>query len=182
MTSLNYRERPIHKRGIEISTYEYDKTAVLVEGRLTDNRFCTTYYLSGEARPPGIVHDMIIRLVVRGPQLIIESIDVEMKSIPRQECIETKDSLAPIVGMKIRSGFTEQVKIKVGGVHGCTHLVALLLTMAPAAIQGAWATMAQEPLEISAFGDTALQILENTCWVWRSDGTSLTELRKKIKG
>lgn len=180
MSTEHYRDRPIHKRGIEINTYEYDETAVLVEGRLTDNRFCTTYYLSGEARPPGVVHDMIIRLVVRGADLVIESIDVELKSVPRQECIEIKESLAPVVGMKIRSGFTERVKAKVGGVQGCTHLVALLLAMAPAAIQGAWATMARQPLDMEAFGGTALQILENTCRVWRSDGPSMEALREKI--
>lgn len=181
-THANDREKPVHTRNIEIKTFEYDETGVLVEGRLTDNRCCTTYFLSGESRPPGVVHDMIIRLVVRGPDPTIESINVEMKNVPRQECLETKASLDAVAGMKIRSGFTEEVKAAVGGPRGCTHLVALLLTMAPAAIQGAWATMARQPLDIASYGDSALQILENTCLVWRSGGPAITELREKLEG
>ncbi len=179
MTADQNHRQPIHNRKIDINTYAYDDSAVMFEGRLTDNRFCTTYYLSGEARPPGVVHDMVVRMVVRGADLTIESIDVEMKEIPRAECIETKRSLEPIIGMKIRSGFTDQVKAEIGGAKGCTHLVALLLTMAPAAIQGAWATMARQPLDLEAFGDTAMRILENTCRVWRTDGPAINALREK---
>lgn len=179
MIDSNYRERPVHTRNIEINTYEYDKSAVLVEGRLTDNRFCTTYYLSGEAKPPGIVHDMIIRLVVRGPEPTIEDVDVKMKSVPREACLETKESLGFLVGMKIMAGFTERVKAEAGGASGCSHLVALLLAMAPAAIQGAWAAMARQPLDLSSYGGQALQFLENTCQVWRTGGPAMEALRKK---
>jgi hypothetical protein len=179
MSITNNSDRPVHTRSIEISTCEYETNAVLVEGRLVDNRHCTTYYLSGEARPPGIVHDMVIRLVVRGPDPTIESVAVEMKSVPRQECLETEDSLAWLAGMQIRSGFTEQVKAAAGGAKGCSHLVALLLAMAPAAIQGAFAAMAQQPLNLDSYGGQALHFLENTCRVWRSDGPAMEDLRKK---
>lgn len=181
MTIAKHRGEPIHTRRIAVETYEYDKSAVLVEGRLTDNRFVKTYYFTGGIRPPGIVHDMIIRLVVRGPDPTIESIEVEMPGIPREECIETQQSLAPIAGMKISPGFTERVKAAVGGAKGCTHLVALLLAMAPAALQGAWVAMARQPVDLNVFGGTALQILENTCQVWRSDGPLMKELKERIE-
>lgn len=181
MSNEKDRGRPIHTRRIEVDTYEYDAGAVLVEGRLTDNRFAETYYFSGGTRPPGIVHDMIIRLVVRGPDPTIESIDVEMPGVPREECLETQQSLSPIVGIKIRPGFTERVKAEVGGAKGCTHLVALLLAMAPAALQGAWVAMARQPVDMNVFGEAALQVLENTCRVWRSDGTLMKALKERIE-
>ena len=181
MTIAKHQGKPLHTRRIQIETYGYDENAVLVEGRLTDNRFAATYYFTGGSRPPGIVHDMIIRMVVRGPAPTIEAIEVEMPGIPRQECMETQESLAPIVGMKISSGFTERVKAEVGGAKGCTHLVALLLAMAPAALQGAWVAMARQPVDMSVFGGTALRILENTCRVWRSDGPLMTDLKQRIE-
>jgi hypothetical protein len=181
MTIAKHQGKPLHSRRIEIGTYEYDESAVLVEGRLTDNRFAETYYFTGGVRPPGIVHDMIIRMVVRGPAPIIEAIEVEMPGIPREECMETRQSLAPIAGMKISPGFTERVKAEVGGAKGCTHLVALLLTMAPAALQGAWVAMARQPVDLKVFGGAALQILENTCQVWRSDGPLMKELKERIE-
>ena len=174
------REKKIHDRTIEISTYVHEPDAVVVEGRLTDNRLRPTWYLSGECRPPGIVHDMVIRMIVRGPGLTIEAIDVEMQTVPKEDCRDVTNALQPVVGMKIRGGFTEKVKSLVGGASGCSHLVALLLAMAPAAVQGAWAALAQNPVDRAAVSGTALKFLENTCHVWRSDGPALKELRETL--
>jgi hypothetical protein len=174
------REKKIHGRNIEISTYVHGPDAVVVEGRLTDNRLKQTYYLSGECRPPGIVHDMVIRMIVRGPGLAIEAIDVEMQTVPKEDCREVENALQPVVGMNIRSGFTEKVKTLVGGANGCSHLVALLLAMAPAAVQGAWAAVVQHPVDRASVSGAALKFLENTCHVWRSDGPALTELKKNL--
>jgi hypothetical protein len=176
----NREQQQVHNRKIDIVTYEYDETAVVVEGRLTDNRFRKTYYLSGDSRPPGIVHDMIIRIIVRGPDMTIEDIDVEMVEVPRDVCRETQYSLEPVKGIKIKAGFTEKVKALVGGPKGCTHLVALLLAMAPAAVQGAWTAVAQQPIDPTNFSGKALEFLENTCWIWRSDGDLMKETRVKL--
>ena len=173
-------ERKIHNRGIDVTTYIADRNAVVVEGRLTDTRFKSTYYLSGEMRPPGTVHEMLIRMRVAGLDLTIEDIDVAMDTVPRAECRETLNSLAPLKGMQIKSGFTEKVKARVGGPKGCTHLVALVLAMAPAAVQGAWAAMAQNPIDPSQYSDKAIEILEDTCWLWRSDGTLMQETKEKF--
>jgi hypothetical protein len=181
MIVLNNRQaQQVHNRKIEIFTYEYDASAIVLEGRLTDNRFRNTYYLSGDCRPPGIVHDMIIRMIVRGPDMTIEDIDVEMVGVPRDVCRETQNSLEPVKGIKIKAGFTEKVKAKVGGAKGCTHLVALLLAMAPAAVQGGWAAVAQQPINPANFSDKALEFLENTCWIWRSDGDLMKETRENL--
>jgi hypothetical protein len=131
-------------------------------------------------RPPGTVHDLVIRMRVAGPDLTIEDIDAAMDTVPRGECREVLDSLAPVKGMQIKAGFTEKVKAEVGGPKGCTHLVALLLAMAPAAVQGAWAAMAREPIDPSRYSDKALEILEDTCWLWRSEGPLMQEVRERF--
>jgi len=64
-----------------------------------------------------------------------------MPTVPRPECLKTCESLQPIKGMQIASGFTARVKDLVGGVKGCAHLVALLTAMAPAAVRGAWSAI-----------------------------------------
>ncbi len=173
--------KKIHGRQIAITTYDYGTEAVVVEGRLTDNRFTKTYYFSdGQSRPPGIVHDLVIRMVVKGPALVIDDIDVDMETVPREDCREVLDTLQRVVGMKIKAGFTEKVKEKLGGAKGCTHLVALLLAMAPAAVQGAWSAVARKPVDPAKYSGAALSFLENTCWVWRSDGELMKETREKL--
>lgn len=175
------RDRKIHGRQIAISTYAYGADAVVVEGRLTDNRHVKTYYFSdGRSRPPGVVHDLVIRMVVKGAGLVIEDIDADMETVPREDCREIADALKKVIGMKIQAGFTEKVKEKVGGAKGCTHLVSLLLTMAPAAVQGAWSAVARQPVDPAKYSGAALRFLENTCWVWRSDGELMQETKAKL--
>jgi len=175
------RNRKIHRRRIEVCTYEYKKDAVVIEGRLIDNRFMKTYFFSsGESRPPGIVHDLVIRMVVKGPKLVIDDIDVDMETVPRKDCRQIKNALKPVIGMKIQAGFTEKVKEKIGGAKGCTHLTALLLAMAPAAVQGAWAAVARHPVDPAKYSGAALKFLENTCWVWRAEGELMKETRAKL--
>jgi hypothetical protein len=113
---------------------------------------------------------------------LIEDIDVDLISIPREACRETIGCLAPIKGLIITKGFTLKVKKLAGGKKGCTHLVELLLAMAPAAIQGYVAYQSKKPAIFDP--DRAkiiLQFLVNTCLVWRDDG-HLVEKFKKMLG
>ena len=162
--------RKVHMRRLAISTYTVSPDAVIVEGTLTDECYVSRYYLTGEKRPPGYIHDLIVRMKVRGAGLVIEEIDVEMPTVPRAECHETIDTLKQLTGMVIASGFTQKVKEMIGGPKGCTHLASLVLAMAPAAVQGAWTAVAQTPVEPGVYADRAMNFLTDTCWVWRKGG------------
>ena len=169
------KDQKIHTRRIDIATYEGGSDSILVEGVLTDERLTNSYRSSGETLPPGTVHHMIIRMEVRGPKLVIEDIAVEMPTVPMQECLETLESLTPLKGLPIVSGFTNKVKDLVGGVKGCAHLVALITAMAPAAVQGAWAMMTSKPRDPATFLPDAKERIKDTCRVWRSDGPKFKE-------
>ena len=172
------RKQKIHTRGIEIATYEVGPDSILVEGILTDERLANAYRATGEILPPGTVHHMIIRMEVRGPELVIEDIEVEMPTVPMQECIETLESLLRLKGVPIVSGFTNRVKNLVGGTKGCAHLVALITAMAPAAVQGAWAAMTSKPRDPATFLPGAMERIKDTCRVWRADGPMFKDIEK----
>jgi hypothetical protein len=53
--------------------------------------------------------------------------------------------------------------------------------MAPAAVQGAWSTVIQKPVEKEIYLDMAFNRVKNTCWVWREDGPLINEWREKAK-
>jgi hypothetical protein len=93
-----------------------------VEGILKDERLFESYRPTGEKTPSGTIHHLIIRILVRGPQLVIEDIEVEMPTIPHALCRETLECLLPVKGMPIVRGFTSKVKALVGGPKGCNHL------------------------------------------------------------
>ena len=172
------KTQKIHTRRIDIATYEGGPDSIVVEGVLKDERLANSYRPSGEALPPGTVHHMIIRMEVRGPKLVIEDIEVEMPTVPMQECRETLDSLTPIKGLPIVSGFTNRVKDLVGGAKGCAHLVALITAMASAAVQGAWAAMTSKPRDPATFLPGAVERIKDTCRVWRSDGPLVKDIEK----
>ena len=118
---------------------------------------------------------------VRGPGLVIEDIQVEMPTVPKNVCLETNRSLEPVIGMSIVSGFTMKVKELVGGAKGCAHLVALLMAMAPAAVQGAWSAATRKPNNAKALRTYSLERLKNTCYVWRSNGPAFAAYKKSLE-
>lgn len=164
------KNQKIHTRKIDITTYEDTSDSVVVEGILKDDRLLDSYRIAGERIPPGTFHHMVVRIKVRGFQLIIEEIEVEMPTVPHDICLETLRCLEPVKGMSIAPGFTSKVKALVGGSKGCNHLLALLTAMAPAAVQGAFSAKAREPLDQKTSALIALKRLKDTCWAWRDAG------------
>ena len=174
MIDISGRQK-IHNRTIDISIYEGDSDTLVMEGVLRDERLLDSYRPTGEVYPPGTLHHMIIRMLVRGPQLVIEDIEVDMPTIPHEICAETLKSLEPVKGMAIVSGFTTKVRKLVGGIKGCNHLLTLLIAMAPAAVQGAWSAMVREPIDPEFYMPAAQERVKNTCWAWREDGPLVKE-------
>jgi hypothetical protein len=173
--------KKLHTRKIEVTTYDYDGQKIIVEGRLKDDRFQDSYLITGEKFPRGAIHHMTIRLLVNCSNLLIEDVDVDMISVPREVCRETNDCLTQIKGLTITKGFTLKVKKIAGGNKGCTHLVELIQTMAPAVFQGYAAYQAQKPASLdSDHAKMTLQFLANTCHAWREDGPFVERFKKKL--
>jgi len=175
------KKEKVHARSIEISTYEYDGQRLVVEGFLKDNRFHAYRIMTGESFPAGVIHHMAIRLLINCSNMMIEDIDAELLSVPREICYETLDCLAPIKGLVITKGFTAKVKKLAGGSKGCAHLVELLLAMAPAAIQGYASYQSKRPQDYDPERSKLVsQFLVNTCRAWRDDGPLVEKLKNNL--
>jgi hypothetical protein len=175
------KKQKVHTRKIDIAIYEGSEDTIIVEGSLKDERMFESYRLAGEVVPPGTIHHMIIRIEVKGPELIIEDIEVEMPTVPHEACTETLKCLLPVKGMKILSGFTSKVRDLAGGPKGCNHLLALMMAMAPGAVQGAFSSKARKPIDPEGKDAGSLERLENTCWVWRDNGPLMKKVRELSK-
>ncbi len=178
----SYKDISIHSRSIGICTYPAGVDAIMIEGVLKDERLCHTFSIStGERVDPGVIHEIVLRLLIRGSRLTIEDLEVEYHHLPRPECSKTADSLRGLVGKGITPGFTSLVKKTFGGPRGCTHLNALLIAMAPAAVQGFWNSMVSRPLKPSQVSNSMdARLLIDTCWVWRSDGPLAREFQEML--
>lgn len=176
-------EKPLHTRTLSISTFPASTGAVVVEGELKDDRKTGVYLPSGEFRQPAIIHHMIIRLLIEPVGMMIKDVEVEMLSHPREECMETVESVYHVKGLSIRSGFSATVKEKLGGGNGCAHLTNLLIAMGSAAIQGVYAYVAgdEEAVSRNTVKEALIAGIEDTCYVWRKEGPALKKLKELIR-
>ncbi len=176
-----------HERTITVATYPAGDDRVIVEGRLVDRRLKDYYLVTGEKRDAGEIHHMVIRILVEIAGFTIEDIEVELVATPRDECAEVQGSLDVIRGEKITKGFSSRMRSLLGGTKSCTHLLTLLISMGPAALQGIFSSRAQKPMEMASFISDPdrtrffMKTLLNTCYVWREDGPALKKLRDTIE-
>jgi DUF2889 family protein len=164
----------MHKRDILISTFSTGDKNIIVEGQLIDNKLIDTYHYSGDNRSPDTIHHLIIRLLIN-PKLTILEVETEMPRTPHEECLETQDSLQILKGMKIARGFTMKIKELFSNGKGCSHLAELIISMAPAVVQGFWTSFSSQPLPKDTV-DSMKLLLNNTCWAWRSNGPLMKRL------
>ncbi len=183
---LKLAGEPAHKRNIEITTYSSDENHLITEGRLTDVRIKDYYKFTGEKVDGGTLHDLKLILLVKIPELVIEDLEVIISTVPRSDCLLISKTLNPIIGMAIRGGFSAKVRELAGGVSGCTHLVHLLTTMAPAVMQGYWAYLYQQKPDMTKVKDgkkagIMSRGLKDSCYTWREDGEAYQKMITLLK-
>ena len=106
-----------------------------IEGRITDEK---TYEHPNEWRGAlkagDFVHDMSIRLTLDHKFTIVDVEAVTDKS-PYRICGDIAPDFRKLIGLRIGGGFHREVRARLGGVHGCTHIVELLGPVATTAFQ-----------------------------------------------
>ncbi|BBK34494.1 DUF2889 family protein [Stella humosa] len=125
----------LHTRTVECRGYRREDGLWDIEGHIVDTK---TYPFDSNwrgAMPPGTpVHDMWIRLTV-DDDLVVRAIEAVTDSSPFPICPDITPNFQRVIGLSIKTGWTQQVRSLLGGVEGCTHLVELLGPVATTAFQ-----------------------------------------------
>lgn len=175
----------LHTRRVVCQGFFRDDGLWDIEGRITDEK---TYEHANEWRGPlkpgDFVHDMSIRLTVDHKFTIIDVEAVTDKS-PYRMCGEIAPDFKKLIGLRIGGGFHRAVRERLGGVHGCTHIVELLGPVATTAFQTVSSSKARElnRAHRARSGDTSKPAdstatprprrkpyVVDTCHAWASDG------------
>jgi len=115
-----------------------------IEGRITDEKsYEHANEWRGALKPGDYVHDMSIRLTLDHRFTIVD-VEAVTDSSPYRMCGDITPNYKKLIGLRIGPGFTRAVKERLGGVHGCTHLVELLGPVATTAFQTAGSRKANE--------------------------------------
>lgn len=106
-----------------------------IEGRITDEKsYEHANEWRGPLKPGDYVHDMSIRLTLDHKFTIVDVEAVTDKS-PYRICGDITPDFKKLIGLRIGGGFHREVRARLGGVHGCTHIVELLGPVATTAFQ-----------------------------------------------
>ena len=168
----------IHNRNLDISSYIVDDEHMLITGEFKEKTLITVYEKSGKVIEPHIFHHMQIQLLIKSAELKIVDIHVKIPGSPHGNiCREMENSLDALKGLVIAHGFTSKVRKIAGGIKGCLHLTTLLLSMAPAALQGYWIFGARNKnVDFKSSVDIE-KYLVGSCWAWRKDGPLTKHLK-----
>ncbi len=167
-------KKPVHVRQTEIKTFDLGGHRVLVEGTLKDTRSQPSSEKPVE-KSMVLIHDLVARIWVQGPDLTITAVEAEMLHVPREMCPEVLPGIQKLVGLRVATGYTQKVKKLIGDVKGCSHLTHLFLSLGPTAVQGYWAAYGRE-LGARSLSNPAVSRVIDSCRVWRRDGPLVRSL------
>jgi hypothetical protein len=125
----------IHTRTVECHGYRRADGLWDIEGHITDTK---TYGFGNRERGPvpagSPIHDMSLRLTV-DDRLSIKAVEAVTDASPYSICPNVTPNFQRLIGVRIGPGFRKEVRARLGGTEGCTHLVELLGPVATTTFQ-----------------------------------------------
>jgi hypothetical protein len=137
IVSPDVERKEIHHRQIDLRFFQRSDGLYEVEGHLIDRKAHPFRRMfQDEDTPPGTpLHDIVVRLVV-DDGLLVHDASATMAATPFNICRGAENSLAPLKGLRIGTGWNKRVRELLGGAASCTHIMELLGPMATTAYQG----------------------------------------------
>lgn len=125
----------IHSRDIELRGYRRNDGLWDIEAHLCDTK---TYSFPnrdrGEIRAGEPIHDMWLRVTI-DDSYTIRDVEAATDAGPFSICGDITPAFEKLEGLTIGPGWIRQARQRVGGVHGCTHLLELLGPIATVSYQ-----------------------------------------------
>lgn len=157
----------IHHRRYDFRGFRRDDGLWDIEGRLTDTK---TYPFANESRGTieagEALHDMWLRLTI-DEDLKIHDIEAVMDDTPYEICPAITPNYRKMIGVTIGPGWRHEIRHRVSGRAGCTHLVEMLSALATVAFQTLYPTRAAKKKEEPSVKRPGLI---DSCHTYRSDG------------
>ena len=159
-----------HRRQIDVQVFACGNGLWEVDAVLTDVKTRVAQMADGPRQPGTPIHDMLLRLVVN-EQLDVIAAGSETRWMPYQDlCSEHGDAYARLVGLNLLKDFRKQLRLRVGGVLGCTHITELAQVLPTAVVQA----FAGEVIDTRGTAEGASQPFQiDRCHALRSSGEAV---------
>lgn len=159
--------RKLHARHIEMIGYVRDDGLYEVEGRLLDRKTYTFQAdVPASAVAPGEpIHHMWVKLVY-DEDMRIHDVSAGTDSAPYADCFGAAQALSGLRGLVMSTGWSQEIRARLGGAKGCTHITQLLQPMATTAFQTLSKARLGRPTQRDANGRPEKI---DSCWAYGSD-------------
>lgn len=127
--------RHYHTRAIEAQGFRRDDGMWDIEAHIRDTKAYEYEEFYRGTMPPGRpVHDMSLRLTL-DDDMIVRGVEAVTDEAPYMPCREVAPNFQSLLGLRVGAGWRNEVRRRLGGIKGCTHMVELLDVMATVAFQ-----------------------------------------------
>lgn len=168
----------IHTRQITCRAFLRSDGRYEIEGRMSDVKAHEAALPFKTIERGEFYHDMRLTMTVDASLKILH-VEARTHSAPTPYCKEINAAYGALAGLTIGPGLKAQIKLKVGGPGGCTHLTDLLGPMATTAIQatlGRKQTMAYQQANPGTDEKMSRPWVVGTCHAYRLDGEAVKVL------
>ena len=172
----------VHTRAIDYRGYEREDGMWDIEAHMTDTK---TYQFSnnwrGDVKIGEPLHEMLLRVTI-DDAFVIRDVEAVTENSPFKMCPDIAPVYKSLVGIKMGRGWRKAIRMKVGGVQGCTHLTELLFPMATVAMQTIWPLLRHRKKRPDSEVDASEKrpVVLNTCHAWATDSPVVKENAAKF--
>ncbi|PHV04797.1 hypothetical protein CSQ96_23630 [Janthinobacterium sp. BJB412] len=166
-----------HTRAIDIQAFARDDGLWDLDARITDIKVNDTLLASGLRRGGDALHDLSLRITV-DLQLTIVDAEAVSDAVPYPGfCNTIGPDYKKLIGLNLMRGFRHELKARLAGVHGCTHLTELAQILPTAAVQAfandVWSTHDSANASAEQPHDKPFQL--DKCHALRTDGGAVAQ-------
>jgi hypothetical protein len=170
LSSPTSRRALKHSRAIQVDAYAREDGLWDLDAHITDIKTHDVTSASG-TRPAGQpVHDLWLRLTI-DETMTIRDVEAVSDGVPYPgHCDTIGPAYRAMIGLNLLKGLRHELKHKLGGIAGCTHLTELAQILPTAAVQA----FAGSVIPVSNDAKTKPFQLDR-CHALRTDGTAVAK-------
>ncbi len=127
--------RHVHTRNIRAEVYARDDGLWDIEAELTDTKARDFQLATGMRAAGDPIHRMRLTITIDTRLNVIDA-RAEMLRVPYGgHCEAIEPDYGQLIGLNLMKNFRQQVRERLGGSHGCTHITELTNVLPTAAVQ-----------------------------------------------
>jgi hypothetical protein len=164
-----------HTRAIQVEAFSREDGLWDIDAHITDIKTRDATLASGVKPAGSPLHDLWLRLTI-DLQMTIVDVEAVSDAVPYPgHCHTIGPAYKELVGLNLLKGFRHELKNRLHGIEGCTHLTELAQILPTAAIQSFAGDVFNTREGVNDDGQSQKPFQLDRCHALRSDGAAVAK-------